>query len=598
MARGCAAFAKVKSNDIYPGIDVVYYGRQGELGYDLVLSPLADSGAIRMAVSEETVGSSSALTPPRIDRHGDLVLGADAEELRLRKPVIYQASAAGRRIPVDGGYALNQHGEVSFEVGAYDRSKPLVIDPVLAYSTFLGGSSGDNCGGIAVDRSGNIYVAGTTNSTDFPTVNPIQALQGGAPFYGDAFVAKIKADGTGLEYSTYLGGDNGEGVGGIAVDPAGNTYITGSTWSKNFPTRNALQPRNAGGSDGFVAKISPTGALVYSTYVGGAGTDFGNGIAVDGVGNAYVAGSTGSVNFPVRHALESALAGVGYSDAFISKISPDGGSLVFSTFLGGYAEDSAYGIALDSSGNIYVTGYTESPNFPLANPAQSVHRRGLFGDIFVSKLSPDGRALLYSTFWGGTGEDVGLCIAADDAGFAYVSGLTYSADFPTRNALQSMQSANGDAFLVKIDTGSSGLNSVAFSTYLGGGGHDIGEGIAVDTVGRIYLVGETQSTDFPTTPDAVQNSLGGGSDGFLTVLAPDGLQLLYSTFIGGGGGSDSALGVAVAGLSVYITGWTDSADFPTTAGVLQTTLSGNSYAFVARLMLKPDILLSVVRHWH
>jgi hypothetical protein len=258
---------------------------------------------------------------------------------------------------------------VSFDVAAYDRSRPLVIDPVLSYSTFLGGSSSEFGLGIGVDGSGNIYLAGPTNSTDFPTVNPIQVVQGGAPL-SDAFVAKIKSDGTGLEYSTYLGGDNDDFAGGIAVDAAGNAYIVGLTKSTNFPTRNALQTQNAGGYDDFVAKISPAGALVYSTYLGGLGDEINSGVAVDGVGNAYVAGSTSSANFPIRNALQSIYAG-GLHDGFISKISPDGLSLVFSTFLGGSTEDFAYAIALDSSGNIYTTGRTDSPDFPWRTPLKA-----------------------------------------------------------------------------------------------------------------------------------------------------------------------------------------------------------------------------------
>ncbi len=617
-------YAKVRYEGVYPGIDLVYYGNQRQLEYDFVVSPGADPKAIELAVSGISDGQSAAWMPLRIDAQSDLVVCSDEGEVRFHKPVVYQPGADGKRVPVQGQYALSRKGGVRFEVAHYDRSKPLVIDPVLAYSTYLGGS-GSNTGlgdvglGIAVDGSGNIYVAGYTGSTDFPTANPLQSTPGGPPGANyDAFVAKIKADGSALAYSTYLGGGDIDQANGIGVDSAGNAYVAGYTASTNFPTSNPLQGASGGGGDAFVAKISADGsALLYSTYLGGSLYDSAQGIAVDSAGNAYVAGSTTSPDFPTKTAFQSVHGGVvcndfclqppSYTinyDAFLAKIAPDGSSLAYSTFLGGLGDDVAYSVAIDSAGNAYLTGTTSSGGFPLNNAAQATPGGPPF-DGFVAKISADGSALLYSTYLGGSGADAPGGIAADGAGHAYVTGYTTSTDFPTQNALQSAINPNDphktDAFVAKIDTTQSGPASIVFSTYLGGSGSDVASGIAVDGAGNAYIAGQTASVDFPTTANALQPTLGGYVNAFVTELSADGSQLIYSSYLGGSGG-DTASALAVGsgghplGPVIYLTGLTSSTNFPVTANAVQSTTNSvdNGNAFIAKLTFTPAFHLPVV----
>ena len=622
-------YANVKYEGVYPGIDLVYYGNQRQLEYDFVVSPGADPKAIELAVSGSSDGQSAAWMPLRIDAQGDLVVRSDEGEVRFHKPVVYQPGADGKRVPIRGQYALDHKGGVSFEVARYDRNRPLVIDPVLAYSTYLGGSGNNNTGGgdvglgIAVDGSGNIYVAGYTRSTDFPTVNPLQGAPGGPPGFNpdwDAFVAKIKADGSALAYSTYLGGGDIDEANGIGVDSAGNAYVAGYTASTNFPISNPLQGASGGGGDAFVAKISGDGsALLYSTYLGGGLYDSAQGIAVDSAGNAYVAGSTTSPDFPIRTAFQSVHGGVvcndfclqppSYTinyDAFVAKIAPDGSSLAYSTFLGGLGDDAASSVAIDSAGNAYLTGTTSSVDFPLNNAAQSTPGgTAPFDDSFVAKFSADGSALLYSTYLGGSGADAAAGIAADGSGDAYVTGYTTSTDFPTKNALQSAINPNDphktDAFVSKIDTTQSGSASIVFSTYLGGSGSDVAFGITVDGAGNAYLAGGTTSVDFPTTTNALQPTLGGYENVFVTELSADGSQLIYSSYLGGSGGdSASALAVGSGGFPrgpvIYLTGLTFSANFPTTANAVQPTTNSveNGNAFIAKLTFTPTFHLPVV----
>jgi hypothetical protein len=391
----------------------------------------------------------------------------------------------------------------------------------LLYSTYLGGSRygygyEDEGFGIAVDGSGNALVTGSTSALDFPTVNALQPSNGtqGTSF-DDAFVTKLSPSGSALIYSTYLGGSGNDYGQGIAVDAVGNAYVTGDTFSTNFPTSNALQPAPGGPPafvDAFVAKISPSGsALLYSTYLGGSGFDRGNGIAVDGAGNAYVTGLTGSLNFPTMNPLQPANhAGID-GNAFVAKINAAGTALVYSTYLGGSGGDQGQGIAVDGSGNAYVTGYTGSTDFPTASPLQASN--GGSRTSFVTKINATGLALVYSTYLGGSGGDEGQGIAVDSAGNAYVTGSTASTNFPTNQPLQANYGGGGDAFVAKI--GASG-SALVYSTYLGGSGSEGGGGIAVDALGNAYVTGGTGSTNFPTA-NALQAS-GGGGDAFVLAI--------------------------------------------------------------------------------
>jgi len=407
-------YAKVHYQNVYPGVDLVYYGNQLELEYDFVLKPGADPNLIRLAIE----GASKV----RLNS-GDLVLTSSRGNIHLRLPHLYQI-VSGVKHEIRGGYVMKGKDEVGFRVASYDRRRVLVIDPVLAYSTYLGGSSVDQGYAITVDMAGNAYVVGYTSSADFPTANAIQSTYRGN---GDLFVTKSNADGSALVYSTYLGGSNVDYPNGVAVDTTGNTYLTGYTQSADFPTVSAIQPTFGGNYDAFVTKINAAGsALVYSTYLGGVSGDSGSGIAADSAGNAYVTGYTQSNNFPTANALQPTHAGGG-EDAFVTKINATGTALVYSTYLGGNGSDVGGGIATDPAGDAYITGGTTSTNFPTANPIQAANQGDR--DVFVTKLNATGSALVYSTYLGGYLSENGTGIAPDAADKVYVVGITGSPTF-------------------------------------------------------------------------------------------------------------------------------------------------------------------------
>lgn len=573
-------YAQVAYQNIYPGVDVVYHGNQGQLEYDLVVNSGASPGVIRLAIQ----GTGSV----HLDAQGQLVLRTAGGDVIEHAPVVYQ-EVNGVRHGVAGRFVLQDGGQLGFAVGAYDHTKPLVIDPVLVYSTYLGGSGGEQGNGIALDSAGSAYLTGWTRSTDFPTVgSPVQGSQAGG---FDAFVVKLNAQGSAVDYATYLGGSSNDKGNAIAVDSSGHAYIAGQTSSTNFPTTNALQQRfggaTAGTGDAFIAELNATGSgLVFSTYLGGAADDQANGIALDGSGNIYVAGSTLSSNFPTTTgAFQTAYkGGTSVGDAFVTKLNAGGASLAYSTYLGGTNDDQANAIAVDASGNAYVAGSTVSTNFPTVNAAQPAHAsdNGL-DDAFVAQLNPAGSNLVYSTYLGGTDDDIAQALAIDGSGNAYVTGFTLSSNFPTAgtpfHAAPSGTGTHEQAFVAKVASGTGVLN---YSTYLGGSGNDVGYGIAVDPSGNAYVVGETSSSDFPTTANGQQTTYGGGNDAFLAKLNPAGSSLAYGTFLGGAS-TDYAQAVAVdAGGNAYLTGNSHSSNFPT-ANAIQGQLGGFYTAFVAKI---------------
>jgi hypothetical protein len=567
-------YAKVKYEGIYSGIDLVYYGNQRQLEYDFIVAPGADPHRIAFDVS----GAQRI----RQNAQGDLLfkMKMGDDEIRWHKPVVYQEKN-GARQEIAARYSITATNRVGFELAKYDASKPLYIDPLI-YSTYMGGTGGTFGQSIAVDSAGNAYITGFTGA-NFPTMNPLQPTYGGAPF--DAFVAKINSEGSALVYATYLGGSNDDAGFGIAVDSSGNAYITGQTFSADFPTTpGAFQAACGGGNcsgDAFVTKINPSGsALVYSTYLGGSNPDGANAIAVDSSGSAYVTGSTLSTDFPIKDALQ----GVGGGDkAFVSKFNTAGTALVYSTYLGGSDVDYGDGITVDGAGNAYVTGETYSHDFPTTPGAfQTVCNGGsncnLVGDAYLSKFDTKGSAFVYSTFLGGSSQDYGTAVAVDSAGDAYVTGVTASPDFPTKNPVQPDSGGGYDAFVTEFNPAGSAL---IYSTYLGGNGTDYGYGIAVDSLGNAYVVGETQSTNFPTI-NSVQPASGGNFDAFVTKLSPSGLALLYSTYLGGSF-IDYGYGIAVDGTdSAYVTGYTYSVNFPT-INPLEPQDVGSAAAFVAKI---------------
>jgi hypothetical protein len=561
-------YRAVVYREAYPGIDLKFYGSGRQMEYDIILQAGADPGQVRFQYS--------GIQGLEVTKEGDLTIRLpDGEALVQKKPVIYQ-EIAGRRVAREGKFRIHRdeaRPSYGFEVAAYDQNYPLIIDPTLVYSTYLGGNDSDQGRGIAVDSHGNVYVTGVTNSTDFPTHNPLYAEGAGGD---DVFVTKINAAGTALVYSTYLGGSKGDAGYAIAVDSAGNAYVTGGTASDDFPTQNALYPEfKAKIESAFVTKINPQGSdLVYSTYLGGSVQDDGWGIAADGAGNAYLAGTTSSSDFPTSENPLYTFNGV--FDAFVTKINADGTVLLYSTFLGGLRHDGASGIAADNAGNAYVTGITFSTDFPVSeNPLYNF--KGVC-DAFVTKINAGGTVLVYSTFLGGSDQDWGSSVAVDRGGNAYVTGMTYSpSDFPTANALYPSGSGSGDAFVTKINALG---NALVYSTYLGGTKQDQGYGIAVDNNGQAYVCGYTMSTDFPAKNAPFPN-LRGFTDAFVTKISAAGTALIYSTFLGGLE-SDSASGIAAdsAG-NAYVTGVTCSNDFPTKNPLF--LIFDNMNAFVTKI---------------
>ena len=600
-------YAKVELENVYPGIDLIYHGSaQGQLEYDFRLAPGADPNEIRLGFKG---GNKLAL-----DQLGNLVVQAGDSKLIEHAPAIYE-EGGGQRRTVAGGWKLRGAHEATFKVAAYDRRRPIVIDPTLLYSTYLGGSRGDYAAGIAADSKGNVYVTGQTTSADFPTSNALyNTCPSGTTTCASVFVAKLDPAASGAEsliYSTYLGGSTalvavGDPVpvndfaNGIAVDSAGSAYITGETNSNNFPTTaSAFKVADPFGLDAFVTELDPTGGtLVYSTYFGGSPRgEQGLGIAVDSGGFVYVAGQTYSTNVSLMNAYQitnNADAHGGFT-GFVAKFDPTAtgaASLLYSTYLGGSTQDYVDGIAVDSGGNAYVTGYTESNDFPTTASALQTAFNGGPIRAFVAEFNPaatGAASLLYSTYLGGSsaGEiDEGHAIAVDSAGKAYVTGGTTSTDFPIKNAFQSTFDVTESVFVTKLDPTASGSAGLLYSTYLGGNGTDRGLGIAVDSAGLAYVTGWTSSLNFPikNSYQSMDNSVINAFVAKFDPSASGAASLLYSTYVGGSGADgDIAYGIAVdsAG-NADITGSTSSADFPTHNAFQNTFGGGSSNAFVTQ----------------
>jgi uncharacterized protein (TIGR03437 family) len=575
---GVPMYARVEYTEVYPGIDVVYYGNPRELEFDIAVAAGADPGKIRLRFEGTGHAELSG---------GDVVLG----RLRIRKPLVYQPLGQGRR-RVDGNFVLRGGNEIGFELGEYDTSQPLVIDPAISYSTYLGGAGFDSGKGIAVDAAGNAYITGQTNSIDFPTVPPFQNAFGGS---NNVFVLKLNPAGTALVYSTTIGGSGDESGNGIAVDAAGNAYVTGITNSQNFPIVGGFQSSasmstNLNGTtsifnQGFVLKLNPTGtALVYSSYLGGSGNDYGRGIAVDASGNAYVTGNAYSFNFPLKNPIQAMKGDLSTfnADAFAVKVNAMGDALVYSTYLGGSGDDEGAAITVDGAGNAYLTGETISPDFPTVKPLQGSRAgnpNSAFYDAFVTKINPAGTALVYSTYLGGSNTDAANGIAADVMGNAYIAGYTFSRDFPVAPP----QPVAGTAFVTKVSNDGS---TVVYSRSLGGNGTDVATALAVDAAGNAYATGSTTSTNFPSVnaPESLTGLLPPGAFlqvAFVTEINPAGTSLVYSTPFGGGSDTGAGIGVDANG-NAYLTGQTASGNFPT-VNPLQLNLGGGTDAFAAKL---------------
>ena len=605
-----ANYSKVKYSGAYPGVDVVYYGNRQQLEYDFVVAPGADPRAILLEVESDsgvTLGSGKlkaggpARHPVRINANGDLMVTAGGRDVRFSKPIIYQlegqVASPGRdavqsftsptrtsptRRPIDGRWILKDRTNVGFEVAAYDPSKPLIIDPALNYSTYLGGSAYDATFGVALDSLGSAYVTGDTASADFPTTPG--AFQTGYAGDHDAFVTKLNQTGTALVYSTYIGGGNYDRGVGIAVDSTGSAYVVGTTGSKNFPvTKGAFQTVClclTNSPDAFVSKLNPAGsALVYSTYLGGSSSTYGSAIVVDGSFDAFVAGRTCSSDFPVTAGAFQTHYGGGCTgtvggDAYVTELDSTGSAAVYSSYLGGSGVDAAYAIGLDPTGNAYVSGNTNSLDFPTTSGAFQTTEGGGY-DTFVAKVNPTGTALVYSTYIGGSADETTWGITADASGSAYLAGQTQSTNFPTTPGAFQTTCGGGCAktkgFVTKLDPTGAALS---YSTFLGGSGADTAFAIAIDGSGSAYVTGETGSTNFPTTLGSFQATSPGGVEAFVTRLNAAGSAPLYSTFFYGNS-TTTGLAIAVDNTqhSFVVAGRTYSTSLPTTPGAYATTCS-------------------------
>jgi Abnormal spindle-like microcephaly-assoc'd, ASPM-SPD-2-Hydin/Beta-propeller repeat len=577
---GARSYQGVAYRNLYPGIDLRVSGDQGRMKNEYLLSPGADPSTIRIKYD-----GAKAL---KVNKKGQLEIQTSAGMLLEDIPLSYQV-VDGKKREVRTAYRIAADQSVQFRVGKYRKDTELVIDPLI-YSTLLGGTGNESGQGIAVDGSGNVYVAGYTFSSDFPaTSGAYDTSYNGAK---EVFVIKLNSSGTGLLFATFLGGSSDDEAKGIGLDGSGNAYVSGYTASTDFPvTSGALDTSyNGGTSDSFIAKLNSSGStLIYSTYLGGSGWEYEFALFVDASVNAYVTGYTSSSNFPTTSGAYDTSFNGGTSDAFVVKINSSGTTLLYSTYLGGaIGQDAGYGLFVDGSGYAYVVGYTGSTDYPTTVGAYDT-TSSTNSDGFVTKLNAAGNALVYSTFLGGSGYDEPRGIVVDGSGNAFIVGFAGSTDFPTTLGAYDTSYNGGsyDPFVTKLNSSGSAL---LYSTYMGGGGYDGNIGVALDTSGIVYVVGTTQSSDFPTTPDAYDTGFSGASDAFVAALNSWGAALLYSTYLGGAG-FDEGHGIALDGSRMaYVTGSTQSSDFPTTAGAHDTTLGGTMDAFITKLVPgSPDI---------
>ncbi|MGC3961273.1 MAG: SBBP repeat-containing protein [Verrucomicrobiota bacterium] len=584
------AYQRLRIADVYPGINLLHYGNQQELEYDFEVAPGVDPGQIAMRF----VGADQL----RVDAaSGDLILKLGEHELRQPKPVIYQTVHGQRRI-IAGSYVLTMPTTVRFSVGDYDSRLPLVIDPVVSYSKLFGGPANDTFWATAVDSNGNVYLAGETLTPGFATLGAFQTnLAGTYQGHGDVVIAKLNNQLTQTNYITYLGGRYAEAAIGLAVDGAGNAYVTGYTDSPDFPTRFAVQANVAGptspfpvpNNDLFVAKVDASGSnLVFSTFYGGSGSEVGAGIALDAANNIYVVGQTTSTNFPVWNTANPALSGT--ADGFALKLDATGSNVVYAMYLGGSASEFARDIAVSPGGMPLVTGYTGSTNFPVSTNAlqrylnQSTNITSL-DDSFFAELSPLEGVVNYATYLGGTNIDHALRMTVDSNGGVYLVGWTQSGDYPrTSTNFYSLVISNAtypDAFVTKLNPG---YTNIGYSLSFGGNGRDSAWDVAVDAQGRASLIGETASTDFSTNAltGTLRGTNSGGIDAFIGQLNATGTAFTYYAYMGGLS-EDIGYGAAVDSVgNVYFVGRTTSSNFPLQPSV--TVSFADQTGFIVKML--------------
>jgi uncharacterized protein (TIGR03437 family) len=569
-------YRKVRYRSVLPGVDVVYYAAGTSLEYDFIIAPGADPESIQIAFE----GARSV----RTDRNGDLLVESAGGLIRHMRPRVYQM-IAGQQIEIASAYRLDSKKRLGFSLAQYDRTNPVTVDPVVQFTRYVGGARRDTAAAVAVDPSGNVYLAGETNSLG---ISAASAFQSNLAAETDAYVAKFTNTGA-LLWITYFGGSRSELALGVATDSAGNAYVAGNTLSPDLPASGAQRALGSTDAyDGFVAKINPTGTnLAYATYIGGNGEDWVRGVAVDSAGGAWVTGWTRSANFPVQSAFQGGYAGGG-GDAFLTRVAPTGTSFTYSTYFGGEGQDQASGVAVDAAGSAYVTGRTSSAAFPLVQSAQTRIAGGP-GDAFVLKLNPARNQLVFSVLLGGSDDDYGIAVQSDENGGAYAVGYTKSANFPaTRGAVQTALGGGSDIFVAKVDEA-----GVSYATFIGGNGDDWAGGIAVDAAGTAYISGWTNSPNFPVRNAAQTTYIGSETrnrfDAVSARVSPSGDSLLYSTFFGGRG-EDVAQGIALdRSGQIWLAGLTSSADLLATSSPYA---EGETDAFLARL--SPDAAVALL----
>ena len=588
---GIRTYSQVRYTDIYPGVDMVYYGKQRQLEYDFIVSPGAKAGDIMLQLE--------GATELKMDGE-DTVASIGAESIRLEKPFIYQ-DRDGRRVEIAGRYVLRGADYVGFEIGDYDHEQPLVIDPVLGYSSYLGGAGSEYGNDIKLDAAGNVFVTGFTTSANFPHTDT-SVPKGGF----DVYVTKLNPAGTTMIFSTFFGGSGSDDGLSVAVD-ANSVYVAGLTDSHDYPTTHgAFQETNSSNQAAFVTKLNSSGSIIlYSSYFGGGGLNNGARMALDAAGDIYLVGSTYSTTLPTTaNAFQPSLSPPGTpgaADAYVARIHPAGAGasdLLYSTYLGGSLSDGdgANKIALDSAGYVYVAGPTRSTNFPTTPDALQGSSAG-GSDAFLVKMdlrASGAASLVYSTYIGGAADETVGGLALDGANNVYLTGKTNSSNFPvTATALQTVLAGGTDAYVIKLNPSRPGAAGVVYATYLGGTADEnsFGSAIAVDNVGNAYLTGDTRSTKLPVTVGAFQPSIGGisdvfsapGGDAFAAKLNAAGTALVYFTYLGGSDG-DGASAIAIDSKgNAYLTGYTFSLNFPLTSNAQQTTQGGSFDAFVARV---------------
>ena len=585
-----STFAKLRYREVYPGTDLVYYGNEGGLEYDFVLAPGADPNQIAMEID----GAHQI----ELDTKGDLIAWVAGRPVRWQKPVVYQ-EFDGQRIEIAGDYRLNggsltcqadNSHQIGFELSAYDRSEPLVIDPVLVYSTYLGGvQGGEGATGVAADAEGNAFVVGYTYSPDFPVKNALQPTLAGS---ADVFVSKLSGSGE-LIFSTFLGGTGDDGSPSVAVDELGNCYVAGNTASTNFPSVRPIQTAPRGKGDVFITELDQSGsAILFSTYFGGSEFDYAGAVAVDPSGYVYVAGETGSTNFPIKNALQPEHGPS--RDGFVAKLSPQGSAIVYSTFYGGDGPEGITKVAADADGNAYIAGYTFSSDLPTVNAFQPFNYGGGWADFFFAKVNPTGSDLVFASYFGGADIELPPVVMALGQGELVVGGATTSQGLATPGAFQPERSNCRDIIVSVFDAATGAQRAATFLPGSGAGG------LAVDAEGNICVAGITWASGCPFSPvippeeGPIQASVASQLDFQVAKLSADCSTMLFRTYLGGsqndGTGGSGALALDSEG-NLLVIGGTSSAEFPL-KNPIQSTLAGGGDAVIFKISMGEELRVS------